>query len=230
MEKKSEKNTNVKSAEESKTASVGSKETLEAEKQSGDDEKAIQTKVMEDKDPVKKKKKLISASLFVTILNVVLIILTFLVLTVVPKKSDELKTIKNEQLDAQLSSNVQVSDLEIGSIAEKVDKLNSIFPDDVGIVNFVKEIEKLKTGGIVKGISFVNQEAVMDKRTNSLGTPFVIEMEGAWADIDTSLNTIEKLPDLFRVVTIEAKVNEEGVVNFKYGGFLYVDETFAKSR
>jgi Tfp pilus assembly protein PilO len=229
MEKKSQKNINVKSTEESKNINVESKGILEGEKQNRDDEKSIQTKVMDIKGPVKKKKTLIPASLFVVILNVVLVIVTFLILTMVPKKSDELKTIKNEQLDAKVSSNVQVSDLEIGSIAEEINKLNSIFPDDVGIVNFVKEIEKLKTGGIVKGISFVSQEPVRDK-TKSLGTPFVIEMEGGWADIDTALTTIQKLPYLFRAISIEVKINEAGVVNFKYGGFLYVDENFAKSR
>ena len=229
MEKKSEKKINVKNTEESRNASQRLKETSEAEKKSGNDEKTVQTKIMDNKDSVKKKKKLIPASLFVVILNVVLIILTFLISTLVPKRSDELKTIKNKELDAKASRNVQVSDLEIGSIAEKVDKLYSIFPDDVGIVNFVKEIEKLKAGGIVKGISFVSQEAVKDK-TKSLGTPFIIEMEGTWADIDTVLTAIQKIQYLFRVVTIEAKINEEGVVNFKYGGFLYVDETFAKSR
>src|SRR4030042_4320954 len=196
MEKKSDKKINVKNAEESKNASQKLKETPEAEKKSGNDEKAVQTKIMENKDSIKKKKKLIPASLFVVILNVVLIILTFLILTVVPKKSDELKTIKNEQLNAKVSSNVQVSDLEIGSIDEKVNKLNSVFPDDVGIVNFVKEIEKLKVGGIVKGISFVSQEAVKDK-TKSLGTPFIIEMEATWADMDRALTAIQKISYLF---------------------------------
>ena len=117
----------------------------------------------------------------------------------------------------------------MGTTAEKITRLQTIFPNDTGIVNFVKEIEKLKAGGIVRGISFVSQEAVRDK-TKALGIPFVIELEGSWADIDATLTTIQKLPYLFRAVTVETNINEEGIVNYKYGGFLYVDESLAKSR
>ena len=204
---------------------------MEKEKQKGKTaKKQVQAKEVVKSVRVTKKKKIFSAPLFVIGLNVVLLISTFLILVNMPKKSDELKTIKNQELDVIKSSGVDTSDLEVGTTAEKIARLKSIFPDDTGIVNFVKEIEKLKPPqGVVKGISFVSQEAVRDQ-TRSLGIPFVVELEGSWAEIDSTLSTIQKLPYLFRAVTIETNISEEGIVDYKYGGFLYVDETLAKSR
>jgi hypothetical protein len=193
------------------------------------EKKEVQAKDVVKSPRVVKKKNIFTAPLFVIAINIILLVLTFVILVNMPKKSDELKALKNQELDVIKSSGVQTSDLEVGTTAEKIVRLQSIFPDDTGIVNFVKEIEKLKDGGIVKGISFVSQEAVRD-RTKALGIPFVIELEGSWADIDTTLTTIQKLPYLFRAITIETNINEEGIVNYKYGGFLYVDESLAKSR
>jgi Tfp pilus assembly protein PilO len=198
------------------------------DKKNTETKKYVQPKALK-KEGVVKKKSSITALLFVTVLNVILLALTFFVLLNLPKKSDELKAIKNQELDVKKSSNVQTSDLDVAATSEKIARLESIFPDDTGIVNFVKEIEKLKGGGIVRGITFVSQEAVRDK-TKSLGIPFIIELEGSWTDIDATLTTIQKLPYLFRAVTIEVNINDEGVVNFKYGGFLYVAEVLSKSR
>ena len=181
--------------------------------------------------PVKevKKKAFITGHLLVGFINLVLIIVTFLILSNLSTKAADLKKIKNDELDAMASTKVQPSDLEIKSNTEKIDKLNALFPNESGLVNFVKEIEKLKTGGIIKGISFVSQEPVRDK-TKYLGIPFVIEAEGSWEQIDASLSEIQKLPFLIRAVTVEVNVTEEKLVNLKYGGFIYVDESLAKNR
>lgn len=181
--------------------------------------------------PVKevKKKAFITGHLLVGFINLVLIIVTFLILSNLSTKAADLKKIKNEELDALASLKVQPSDLEIKSNTEKIDKLNKLFPNESGLVNFVKEIEKLKTGGIIKGISFVSQEPVRDK-TKYLGIPFVIEAEGSWEQIDASLGEIQKLPFLIRAVTVEVNVIDANLVNFKYGGFIYVDESLAKNR
>jgi len=166
---------------------------------------------------------------FVGVLILALMTLTVIILSSLDSKAQELKKLRNEALDAQASSRVEKEDLDIKSIQENVEKINSLFPNETGLVNFVREIEKMKEGGVVKGISFVSQDAVRDKN-KYLGIPFVIDMEGSWESIDLALQGIEKLPYLVRTITVEARVSEGGGVNFKYGGFIYVDESLAKNR
>jgi hypothetical protein len=175
------------------------------------------------------KKRFISGLLLVSLLNLILLISTIFLLVDLPKKAQDLKKIRNEKLDAMVSSKAETSDLELKSVVEKVDQIKAIFPNESGLVSFVKEIENLKTGGVVKGITFVSQEAVRDK-TTSVGIPFIVEMEGKWEQIDSNLQSIQKLNFLQRPVNITINVIASGLVNFKYGGFIYVDESLAKSR
>ena len=58
--------------------------------------------------------------------------------------------------------------------------------------------------------------------------PFIMKFEGTWENIDKDLQKIQKLPFIVRAVTINIEISEKvpGSVILRYGGFLYVNETF----
>jgi Tfp pilus assembly protein PilO len=64
----------------------------------------------------------------------------------------------------------------------------------------------------------------MDK-TGNYGIPVIIELNGAWESIGQDLQEIQKLPFLLRAISIDAEPDKENesMIQFKYGGFLYVD-------
>jgi len=110
-----------------------------------------------------------------------------------------------------------------------VDTLNSYYPEEAGLISFIEAVDKLKESGIIKNFSLVGKNAVKDK-TGVYGIPFIIEIEGKWEDINANLQEFQKLPYLIRAVNVEANVIDLNIVNFKYGGFLYVSDKLAKTR
>ena len=97
------------------------------------------------------------------------------------------------------------------------------------LVDFVKEIEALEEESLVNNFSFANTQPVRD-RTKILGIPVVIGMIGTWDQINSSLDRLYNTKYLLRAITITAQpVGEENQIEFKYGGFLYVDDSFEKN-
>jgi Tfp pilus assembly protein PilO len=143
------------------------------------------------------------------------------------QKALELKKLRNAVAGAEKKKQVEVSDLQIPSVVEKSQALFSLFPNEPGLVDFVKEIEKLKNEGTITDFSFVNQEAVTDQ-TGTLGFPFVIKFSGPWEQVSEDLVKLQKLNYLVRAVNIDLKSSKDSadLVEFKYGGFIYVDQSF----
>ena len=104
--------------------------------------------------------------------------------------------------------------------------------DEAGVVNFVNEVEKLKSeSSAIQKVTFVSQKVVKDK-TGNYGIPVVIELAGSWEVIAEDLEKIDTLAFLFRTVRVEAekspKEEEAGVIIYKYGVFLYVKDELGK--
>jgi hypothetical protein len=106
----------------------------------------------------------------------------------------------------------------------------SLFPDEAGLVNFVKEIERLKVEGVVRDFSFANENAVRDK-TGVLGIPFILRLEGTWDQLNSDFMQLQKFPYLIRAVTVDVRIKDinTGIIDFMYGGFIYVDKSLEKN-
>jgi hypothetical protein len=183
--------------------------------------------------PRRKKKRKLSFKLsviIVTVINLFALGFLFYVLSSLKGEASNLKKLRNASIDVQEKSKVEVADLQIQSNIEKSDYLASLFPDEAGLIDFVKEIEKLESEGVVKDFSFANEGAVRDK-TTVLGIPFVLRMEGTWEQINSDLKKMQRMPFLLRAVTLDIKVKEEetNLIDFRYGGFIYVDESLSKN-
>lgn len=170
-------------------------------------------------------KRLKTRAIIILGINFVGIIILVILLRKLPTKALELKGLKNSIITAEQSAEVNFADLELKSNKELAEKLLVMYPDEVGLVNFIQEIEKLKKRGIVTNFSFANQTPVRDK-TRYLGIPIAIEIKGNWKEISGALVDLQKLPYLFRPVSMSTQPDsEEGLINVRYGGFLYVDES-----
>lgn len=188
------------------------------------------TKVKERKVDIKKTRKTskfhIPKIYLFAVLNVIALIMSIYLLGTFNQKSNELKELINAQLNAQQSSQVNLADLEIKSNQEKADKIIALFPNDQGLLDFIQIIEDKSKQGTIVNFTFASKEPVRDS-TARLGIPVVVNFRGSWQDIDRDLREIQKSPFLFRPITIEASITaEENVVEFMYGGFLYVDDSF----
>ena len=147
----------------------------------------------------------------------------------IPTKALEIKRLRSEQLGIG-AQNLDIVKKDLENNSDKIDKLLSLFPDDSGLVVFANELDRIKAEGKVIGFSFAAESAIKDK-TGSIGIPVLIEIKGTWPEIDTDLQKIESLPFLLRAIEIEAQPapEGEGIIDFKFGGFLYVGKDFGKN-
>ncbi|KKR11645.1 MAG: hypothetical protein UT39_C0004G0004 [Candidatus Woesebacteria bacterium GW2011_GWA1_39_21] len=168
---------------------------------------------------------------WILLLVIDLLMLGFSVFFIVsiPTKAEALNKARSDEQKVKESKNVDVTGLEYKPTKDSVDTLNSYYPEEAGLISFIEAVDKLKESGIIKNFSLVGKNAVKDK-TGVYGIPFIIEIEGKWEDINANLQEFQKLPYLIRAVNVEANVIDLNIVNFKYGGFLYVSDKLAKTR
>ena len=167
--------------------------------------------------------------IFAALINIFAAMFLLITLQKLPSRAKELNNLKQSLFIAKQSVDVDIADFELKANQEKVDKLLALFPDDVGLVDFVQEIEKLKNAGALTNFTFANQIPVRDK-TSYLGIPVAIELLGSWEAVGNDMKSLQELPFLLRPISTDLRrMNEEGNIMVKYGGFLYVDESMEKN-
>ncbi len=200
-------------------------------KESQEGKEEIKT-ITEAKPEVMKpdRKRIKIKSLFLLLfINLLLLLITVFFIVNLPKKAAELNKVKSDEQKVKESRKIDVTGLEYAPTKESVDKLESFYPQEDGVIDFIEMVEGMKEKGQIKNFSLVGQDAVKDK-TGAFGIPFIVEFENSWENINVSLQEFQKLPYLIRAINIEARVIDEKIVNFKYGGFLYVSDKLAKTR
>jgi hypothetical protein len=181
-----------------------------------------------EEKPTEKDRLITTKEILLGVINVASITLLIVLLIKLPEKAKELNTLRNQVLLSESEVALEVSEVE-GS-KEKAKELEDLFIDEVGLVNFVSDVEKLKgEASSISKINITSKKAVKD-RTGSYGIPVVIEMRGNWTQFGDDINKIQELPYLFRVIRIDTEIlNEEGVIGLKYGGFLYVHDKLGEN-
>lgn len=162
------------------------------------------------------------------VVNLAFIVSLVVLLGKLPGQAKELKILRNASLNTAAKSSIEIAGLELEASREKAERINSLFPDDGGLIDFVNQIDALKEEGVISRFSFTSEEVIRD-RTGYYGIPVFIEFTGSWGLVGEGLSSVQSLPYLLRAVGIQTEVKpEENLVIFKYGGFLYVDESLAK--
>jgi len=163
------------------------------------------------------------------IINLLLFIALFFILKDLPEKATELGKLKIDELQSEIVVFPESSKVDI--YKPKADELSDLFLDEPGVVGFVDEVEKLKSeDGPFQRVVFAGQKEVKDK-TGNYGIPVVIELRGTWDALDQVMGRIDELPFLFRPanILVEPLLSEEGLIDLKYGGFLYVDDRLGEN-
>ncbi len=166
-----------------------------------------------------------SKDVILGIINIVSVIFLIIILFQFPKKAQELKSLRVEEYLNEATETFEFEEMELNR--QKSEKLQTFFTDESGIVEFVNELEKIgSASGVLKNVTFANQVPVKDK-AGSFGIPIVIDLEGSWEGIDQDLQKIDKLSFLIRPVKVDVEPSEDepGVILFKYGVILYVNDT-----
>ena len=131
---------------------------------------------------------------------------------------------------AAAKSEVEIAEFEIEESRLKAEGLKKYFPDQTGLANFAGDMDALRQEGLISSFSFASEDAVRDQ-TGYYGVPIVIRFLGTWDIISQGLLRIGKLPYLIRAVSIDsAATGEDNLIDFRFGAFLYVDESLAKTR
>jgi len=209
--------------------SGGSDKTTSSKVVTEEVKKVEQGKKKGKKKRSKRLKKLWVKEIGLAVISAGLILATLFLLRQLPNRAKEFKQVRNVSISTGTKSKIEIAGLEIEASKEKADKLSAIFPDEGGLIGFVREIDILKEEGLVASFAFASERAVRDN-TGNFGIPVVIEFRGSWAQVGRGLSRLNDTPFLLRAVTIEAeRGGEENLVVFKYGGFLYVDPALAQN-
>jgi Tfp pilus assembly protein PilO len=163
------------------------------------------------------------------VINIIFLVVTAVLLGMLPQRGTEFKKLRTTYLQASEKSEVEIAKLEVDASSKINDSLAALFPDEAGLVEFAKEIDKLKEEELVTSFSFASEKAVRDQ-TGQFGVPIVIIIEGSWSQVGDAMQKLQGLPFMLRAVSIDAeRVSESNLISFRYGGFLYVDESLAKN-
>lgn len=184
----------------------------------------------EEKDVDRPRSFLTLKDIILGIINLITIIFLIFLLTMFPQKSVELKNEKIKEIQSQINPILQYGTLD-GELQKAV-KLESLFADESGVVDFVGAVEKLKgEKSSIQKVTFASQAAVKDKM-GIFGIPVIIELKGNWQSIGPDLEKIQTLPFLFRPVNISAAPSKDdpGVIIFSYGGLLYVNDKLGQTK
>lgn len=188
--------------------------------------------VLEEAEDLDGKRKLPFASkdIILGAINLVTVIFLIVITYRFPVKSTELKNLRSE--NSRNESNITFEFTDIENSKERGQRLNKLFLDESGIVDFVNEVEKIKTKNrALNKVSFTRQKGVKDRSSN-FGIPVVIELRGIQSLVEEDLTDLQSLPFLFRPVSVEIGRDTEDplVLNFKYGGILYVIDRLGEDR
>lgn len=169
-------------------------------------------------------------AIILNIVNILLIIGIFYISGRLPQLSGEIKELRAKKIISQESSDIAVLSAELEKNKNKINELSSIYLDERGLSSFFAKMEDLAEKGVVSQFDSFLSEPVAD-RNGQLGLPILIEFAGQKESISTNLLLVQKLPYLMRPVSVELNRNtdEGGGYTFKYGVFLYVDESLKKN-
>lgn len=186
----------------------------------------------EKETKVKKKvpeKKWWLKDVFLAVVNIIFVAAMMVILGRLPNRANEFRQFRNSAQLATAKSEVDIAEFEIEEASQEAQVLKDLYPNESGLANFASEMDQLKAEGLITSFSFASEQPVRDK-TGYYGVPIIVRLTGSWEQISQGLARIEKLPFLFRAVSIETSVVEGNLIEFKYGAFLYVDESLAKTR
>ena len=188
----------------------------------------IQT--LEEKAAEKSKRKISRVLVKIVALNIVnalLIVAIFYVLSQLPVEGKKIKELRSTQIAANESNDAAVLLAEVDRNKDKINELKALFADDSGFLRFVSEADSLKAEGIITELSFPGGVPVRNE-DKELGLPVLIVLQGTKEQINTGLEKVLSLPFFLKPVSVELETTPELLI-MRFGAFLFVNEDFSKN-
>lgn len=127
-----------------------------------------------------------------------------------------------ESTDKPNLANLDVLRSQLASNKTKVENMENYIASEVDIIDYVQSLDNLKNAGDITDFSFVSNEKINDKTSNS-GYLLKITINGDLGRIENTINNINNLPFLARPVSFEM-ARDENVYNVVYDVILYTNE------
>lgn len=157
--------------------------------------------------------------IFINVINTILVIFIFLFISLVNKKANSIKVLRNEVLLNQEKTNIAVLKAELNSKSEEVEKIQNLFIDDDLILDLIKISDEMRLNGLITKFDILSQKPVRDGKL--VGYPIEFEIEGNKELVNNSLKKIEELPFLYKMANIEIDSSDENNIKILIGIFIY---------
>ncbi len=165
-------------------------------------------------------------TLLLLIGDLLALILLIVILVRTQKLASDIKDVRSQSAGFT-PLNVERVKNEIATQKDSEKRLKALFPNELQIVDFISQVNQIKSDGILKNFSFPTDNVVRDK-TSFTGLPILFTMSGKIQDIDNTLKRLNDLPYMIRSVDVKLTLAKDASASaiLDYGGFLYVDENF----
>jgi len=165
-----------------------------------------------------------------SVLGVIDLLAFFLLIYYIGQTSFVVSDIKDAMKDNVAVNENAVVGLksQIAQNQTQLKMVDSFFHDEIGYVHFVKEIDGLRSAGLVSNFELRSKDYIRDK-TKSLGLPFVAEFTGSSDILSEGVNRLQNLPFIVRPINVTIDRVDDTTFILTYGGFLYVDEILGQN-
>lgn len=157
-----------------------------------------------------------------------LIISTFMLQTFASKQKKEVATLNQELSDITIQlTGKQNLNRFLQQNKQTIDTVNSAFPNEDTIIDFIDAVEALITNvGATGSLSF--SALVPGVLSDQLQIPFNITMEATPTQLADFLRRFEKFPYLIQISSISIKTPNgvQATTNISLGGRVYVQDPF----
>lgn len=155
-------------------------------------------------------------------INLILFVLILVLMGKLSQKAQVMKELRNQKLAAQETTKFEVMEAELETASGQIETLENAFIADGRFLNFVETMDELKSRGLISGYEPLSGNIVRSKK--STGLPVEVSLQGDASGVNRGLNSLSQVGFLFKPVTFEMSLSEDGTYLVRYGIFLYTNE------
>lgn len=153
-------------------------------------------------------------------LNVALIMAIFVFLGKIPGRAEEIKNLRNHEVQLQENTDVAIIEAELNTYVQEIGAIENSFVTESDLLVFIESLDRLKQAGLIASFEPLTTSSVTNRKTT--GFPLLITFSGSPEHVAQGIAEFQKLPFLFKPVTAEVSYSrEDRNTEFKYGIFLY---------
>jgi hypothetical protein len=208
------------------------KKTANAKKQIVPEELLEAEEKHKDKDgQVERPTKVLIRVVITNVVNAVLLIAVFYLLSQLPKVAGRIKELRSQQLAAQETTDAAIIASELGRSSDKLNTLTNLYAGDNEFIDFVAKTTALREEGVISEVLFPGEIVISSGSLRGLGVdkgfPISLVFQGSEESLNSALSRVLALPYLLAPQDVELEEGEGGWT-LRLGLLLVVNDNFAK--